>query len=104
MEQNRLEPFHWAARTFPLNRNRRLGEAYAHILLVEQTTVARTAQVIREVLPTDRNTADLWYHLARMDLKLGNKEAYTTDMVQLQKLTPHAVYQVVHNPTIEGRP
>lgn len=103
MKHNCVACFEIAAKIFPLNRTRRLANAYAYILLIADQPEA-TAQAIREVLPTDSTCADLWYHMTRMDLKLDNKEAYSADLEQLRKLTPRLSYSIVREPAIEGDP
>lgn len=102
MAESRIAPFEVAARLFPLSFERRMGPAKAHILLPEQTTPQATADAIRLALQDNPNAADLWYNLTMMDLKLGDKLAYTADMGRLRKLTPQVTYQVVT--PIEGQP
>ena len=102
MVEHRIEPFDVAYRLFPLNFERRTGLAKAHILLSDQTTPQVAAVAIRRALRDDPNSADLWYNLARMDLIMGDKVAYTADVGRLKKLTPQVTYKVV-TPT-EGPP
>ena len=102
MSEHRIAPFDTASRLFPLSFERRTGLAKAHILLPDQTTPQVTAEVIRRTLRSDPNASDLWYNLVRMDLKLGDKGAYTADMGHLRKLTPQVTFQIVA-PT-EGQP
>src|SRR5260221_4498623 len=97
MEKHCLPCFELAAKVFPLNRVRRTGPAVATAILKgDQPELVATA--VRAVILTDVNAADLWYTLAQADLKLGDKQAYTADMVQLRKLTPHVVYRAVLAP------
>ena len=104
MRTRTIEPFERAAALFPIYRQRRLSVAYAHILLPDKTTYPTTVWEIRKALATDRNTADLWFHLMRVDLKLGNEPGYTTSMVQLQRLTPRTVYRVIQVPKDKEQP
>jgi hypothetical protein len=87
----RLENFQVSARLFPLIRTRRSGAAYAVILREDRSKIAIVEQAIRY----DPNAADLWYGLARMQLKAGNEIGYNTSLTRLKELTPGVQYQVV---------
>ena len=86
-----LQHFVASARLFPLIRTRRSGAAYAVILTQDHSKIAIVEQAIRY----DPNAADLWYGLARMQLKEGNELGYNTSLTRLMELTPGVHYQVV---------
>jgi hypothetical protein len=101
--ERRIALFDLSARLFPLDRTRRLAGAYARMVLMEPVTTQDLYFWLRRAAETDHNSADIWYGLVHLDLNSGNKRAYTADMVELRKLTPHIVQHEVTG-TSEGRP
>lgn len=89
--QQRVDYFDLSARLFPLNRNRRLAGVYGRMLIPGNATWGEVYSSVLWGLSIDPNSADIWLAKAQLDLKFGNKAAYTADMVGLRKLTPHIV-------------
>lgn len=102
LRTNDIAAFDLAARLFPLNRNRRLGGAYAHALFPGPPEAARDA--ILRALSTDVNAPDLWTHLALVDLKLRDETGYTLALKQLDRLTRQQVVRVATEPATKGQP
>jgi hypothetical protein len=51
--------------------------------------------IVEQAIRYDPNAADLWYGLARMQLKAGNEIGYNTSLTRLKELTPGVQYQIV---------
>lgn len=90
-----IEDFIESARLFPLSRPRRTGPAYAWIVADPDGRYKNTVEAIREGLKTDPHAADLWFNLGRMALKRGDEAEYTEAKAQVQRLVPHAVFEVI---------
>ena len=86
-----LSHFILSARLFPLERARRSGPAYAVIIKQDLSKIPW----IKEALRHDPNAADLWYGLARMELKAGDEAGYSAAVKRLRELTPGLDYAVV---------
>lgn len=86
-----LQDFELSATLFPLIRSYRSGPAYSIISREDPTHIPLILQALRY----DPYAADLWYGLARMQLKSGNSPGYTAALTQLRTLTPDLQYQVV---------
>jgi len=84
-----------SARLFPLVRSYRSGPAYD---VIEKGDF-QDAGLIKEALRYDPFAADLWYGLARMELKSNDKAGYIAALTELQRLTPGLQYQIA---TIRG--
>src|SRR5208282_1743480 len=69
LKTREIRYFEAAAQLFPLQRTRRSGAAYMAILSMDQSKIATVKRAIRY----DPNAADLWYGLARMQLKAGDE-------------------------------
>ena len=91
MKNGETRFFQFATLTFPLLRSHRSGTAY-HAIATEDI---RQIQAIEWAVAHDSNAADLWYGLARMQLKAGNKAGYIAALTQLKRLTPGLEYRVV---------
>ena len=80
-----------ASRLFPLLRTRRSGAAY----LVAINADIKDRNEIKWALRYDPYAADLWYGLARMQLKGGDQIGYNASLTRLKELTPGVNYSVV---------
>lgn len=87
-----MNHFLLASRLFPEIRSFRSGPAYASITFGDPQAAI---PLIEEALRHDPNAPDLWYGLARMQLKLGNEQGYNAALTQLKRLTPGLDYRVV---------
>lgn len=83
--------FQRASRLFPLFRTRRSGAAYAYILRQDAAGIPE----IKWAIAHDPNAADLWYGLARIQLKMGDHIGYNSSLTRLKQLTPGLSYQVI---------
>ena len=81
-----------SSRLFPLIRSYRSGPAYLAIVTGDP---APAVPLIEAALRHDPYAPDLWYGLARMQLKSGNKTGYTAALTQLKRLTPGLDYRIV---------
>lgn len=86
-----IRHFQAASRLFPLMRTRRSGAAYDAILHEDWHDIPDIRWAVRH----DPNAADLWYGLARMQLKAGDELGYNSSLTRLKELTPGLRYQVV---------
>ena len=80
-----------ASRLFPLIRTYRSGPAYLAIV----TGAPDAIPLIETALRHDPYAPDLWYGLARMELKSGNEAGYTAALTQLKRLTPGLDYRII---------
>lgn len=87
-----IRHFQRAARLFPLTRTRRSAAAYAAILQDHLDYIPEVQWAIRH----DPNAADLWFGLARMQLKAGDQIGYNSSLTRLKQLTPGLSFRVVH--------
>ncbi len=83
--------FEAAARLFPLMRDRRSGPAYLAIVRQDLSNAGKIVEALRY----DPNAADLYFGLAAMRLRLGDKQGYSAALTQLMKLTPGVEYRIV---------
>ena len=86
-----MNHFLLASRLFPEIRSYRSGPAYAAITF----DVPEPIPLILEGLAHDPYAPDLWYGLARMELKSGNETGYNDALTQLKRLTPGLDYRIV---------
>lgn len=80
-----------ASQLFPLVRSFRSGPAYFGITANAPASVP----LIEQALAHDPYAGDLWYGLARMQLKAGNNVGYIAALTELRRLTPDLNYRVV---------
>ena len=90
LRTGQLQDFQLASTLFPLIRSYRSGPAYEVISREDPTRI----DLILSALRYDPYAADLWYGLARMQLKSGNTIGYTAAVTQLRSLTPDLQYRV----------
>ena len=86
-----MRHFLLASRLFPEIRSYRSGPGYAAITFV----VPEAIPLIAEALRHDPYAPDLWYGMARMQLKSGNEAGYNAALTQLKRLTPGLDYRIV---------
>jgi predicted Zn-dependent protease len=80
-----------SSRLFPLIRTRRSAPGYAAIIGEDVAGIPW----IEEALRHDPNAPDLWYGLARMQLKAGDEAGYSAAVKRLKELTPGLEYAIV---------
>ena len=97
MKTGSMKDFVLASTLFPLVRSYRSGPAYEAI----QQSDINGIGLIMTALRYDPFAADLWYGLARMQLKSGNEAGYIAALTELQRLTPGLHYEAVK---IRGTP
>ena len=67
--------------------------AAAYWVVVHEDAAKRG--LIALALKADPNATDLWYGLARLQLKANDTIGYNTSLTRLKELTPGVNYQVV---------
>ena len=80
-----------ASQLFPEIRSYRSAPAYAAITFGDATAIP----LIEEALRHDPYAPDLWYGMARMQLKSGNEAGYNAALTQLKRLTPGLDYRII---------
>lgn len=91
MQTMQPQYFRAAAVIFPLSRTRRSGAAYYAIIRQDLGMIGDVQRALRH----DPNAADLWYGLARMQLKVHDDIGYKASLTRLKELAPGARFEPV---------
>jgi hypothetical protein len=89
--------FDLAAEVFPLSRTVRTSPGYGWLVLDRDGQAAATPAAVRKALETDPGAADLWYHLARLALRRGDKAEYDVALEHVRRLVPHMRFEARGN-------